>query len=204
MVMSHNVKSSPQAAATSVADWLAGSRIDHESKLCMLPQNILAPSLNVHERTRWPSFRTFSHKLHLQEEKGRDGNEDGQTRPVHLGCNNLSQRTSLETPPVIQTPDSVICSSTRSRTLWSTEGLVVVECLRHCGLCYLWRVFSSVRQFVNRTFGLVIDRQRSSNMYSVPTTASPNLFPVDGVVHWNIGSDFFVHLFVSLLVNKIL
>ena len=28
--------------------------------------------------------------------------------------------------------------------------------------------------------------------------------PVDGVVHRNIGSDFFVHLFVSLLVNKIL
>ena len=40
--------------------------------------------------------------------------------------------------------------------------------------------------------------------YSVPTTTSPNLFPVDGVVHRNIGSDFFVHLFVSLLVNKIL
>ena len=30
------------------------------------------------------------------------------------------------------------------------------------------------------------------------------LYPVDGVVHRNIGSDFFVHLFVSLLVNKIL
>ena len=27
---------------------------------------------------------------------------------------------------------------------------------------------------------------------------TPNLFPVDGVVHRNIGSDFFVHLFVSL------
>ena len=40
--------------------------------------------------------------------------------------------------------------------------------------------------------------------FSVPTTTSPNLFPVDGVVHRNIGSDFFVHLFVSLLVNKIL
>ena len=41
-------------------------------------------------------------------------------------------------------------------------------------------------------------------VYSVPMTTSPNLFPVDGVVHRNIGSDFFVHLFVSLLVNKIL
>ena len=40
--------------------------------------------------------------------------------------------------------------------------------------------------------------------HSVPTTTSPNLFPVDGVVHRNIGSDFFVHFFVSLLVNKIL
>ena len=38
--------------------------------------------------------------------------------------------------------------------------------------------------------------------YSVPTTTSPNLFPVDGVVHRNIGSDFLVHLFVSLLVKK--
>ena len=44
--------------------------------------------------------------------------------------------------------------------------------------------------------------RRSRGWYSVPTTTSPNLFPVDGVVHRNIGSDFFVHLFVSLLVNK--
>ena len=33
----------------------------------------------------------------------------------------------------------------------------------------------------------------SDKVYSVPTTTSPNLFPVDGVVHRNIGSDFFVH-----------
>ena len=30
--------------------------------------------------------------------------------------------------------------------------------------------------------------------YSVPTTISPDLCPVDGVVHRNIGPDFFVHL----------
>ena len=40
--------------------------------------------------------------------------------------------------------------------------------------------------------------------YSVPTTTSPNLCPVDGVVHRNIGSDSLYIFFVSLLVNKIL
>ena len=33
-------------------------------------------------------------------------------------------------------------------------------------------------------------------MYSVPTTTYPNLFPVDGVVHRNIGSDF-LYIFSS-------
>ena len=33
-------------------------------------------------------------------------------------------------------------------------------------------------------------------LYNVPTTTSPNLFPVDGVVHRNIGSDF-LYIFSS-------
>ena len=48
------------------------------------------------------------------------------------------------------------------------------------------------------------DIRRSCGWYSVPTTTSPNICPVDGVVHRNNGSDFLYIFFVSLLVNKIL
>ena len=46
--------------------------------------------------------------------------------------------------------------------------------------------------------------KESDPICSVPTTTSPNLCPVDGVVHRNIGSDSLYIFFVSLLVNKIL
>ena len=46
----------------------------------------------------------------------------------------------------------------------------------------------------NHTFHFVSFRF----VYSVPTTTSPNICPVDGVVHRNIGSDFLYIFFVSL------
>ena len=43
--------------------------------------------------------------------------------------------------------------------------------------------------------------QQHVSEYNVPTTTSPDLFPVDGVVHRNIEL-FFVHFFVSLYPLK--
>ena len=56
----------------------------------------------------------------------------------------------------------------------------------------------SVYNTINRE---EIGSSKSSLVHSVVYQRrlwTPNLFPVDGVVHRNIGSDFFVHLFVSL------
>ena len=54
-----------------------------------------------------------------------------------------------------------------------------------------------VQRSLIRYFGVLHHQQGRylEKLSLVPTTTSPNICPVDGVVHRNIGSDFFVHLF---------
>ena len=59
----------------------------------------------------------------------------------------------------------------------------------------------SVYYTINRADMRRSCRWYTIHIYSVPTTTSPHICPVDGVVHRNIGSDFLYIFFVSLSLD---